>query len=486
MKLQVKNLGSIRQGEIDLDKRFYVFVGYNNSGKTYMAQVVWSVLDYLFTTTIFSFVSRVETHLPTKLSELNDATFSLDDKFINEIILKLEEELKKQVINTFNSNNLEERFSLKLKGAFNVLKNKTFIVKVTSGSKKYYLEKASNSFNFSVEEISESVIEDNKIAIDIDLDSDENIYDRFYDIFVKTLRTEVDIDESPFLLPANRSFYPSFYKELVYSDRIQNDNRDKAIKEGQNLEQIKLLSKKPYTSPAGILINRIYGLNFKGSQMATPNDYYQDLIEELKPIVGGAITEGKKGNGMIEFSLELEDKTELDMHVASSSANQLAVFYLYLKYWAHASNNFLIIDEPEENEHPENQIKLLNILMQFANRNNNKVLMTTHSPLMTDAVNNHLHLGYLKSQGLDVETIIKDNDLAFDTEGSALEHKDMGIYFFDGQSINEYEIGDYGAFFADFNKAEEKIKETSSILKGYIFELEKNQRQAKLNKNGVS
>ena len=486
MKLQVKNLGPIRQGEIDLDKRFYVFVGYNNSGKTYMAQVVWSVLDYLFATTIFSFVSRVETHLPTKLSELNDATFSLDDKFINEIILKLEEELKKQVINTFNSNNLEERFSLKLKGAFNVLKNKTFIVKVTSGSKKYYLEKASNSFNFSVEEISESVIEDNKIAIDIDLDSDENIYDRFYDIFVKTLRTEVDIDESPFLLPANRSFYPSFYKELVYSDRIQNDNRDKAIKEGQNLEQIKLLSKKPYTSPAGILINRIYGLNFKGSQMATPNDYYQDLIEELKPIVGGAITEGKKGNGMIEFSLELEDKTELDMHVASSSANQLAVFYLYLKYWAHASNNFLIIDEPEENEHPENQIKLLNILMQFANRNNNKVLMTTHSPLMTDAVNNHLHLGYLKSQGLDVETIIKDNDLAFDTEGSALEHKDMGIYFFDGQSINEYEIGDYGAFFADFNKAEEKIKETSSILKGYIFELEKNQRQAKLNKNGVS
>ena len=290
----------------------------------------------------------------------------------------------------------------------------------------------------------------------------------------------------PFFLPANRSFYPTFYKELIYNERIQNENRDKAIKSGQNIDQIKLLSRKPYTSPAGILINLVYGLNFKGSQMATPNDYYQDLIEELKPIVGGAITEGKKGNGMIEFSLELDDKSELDMHVASSSANQLAVFYLYLKYWAHESNNFLIIDEPEENEHPENQIKLLNILMRFANRNNNKVLMTTHSPLMTDAVNNHLHLGYLKSKGLDVETIIKDNDLAFDTEGSALEHKDMGIYFFDGKSINEYEIGDYGAFFADFNKAEEKIKETSSILKGYIFDLEKNQRQAKLNKNGIA
>ena len=45
MKLQVKNLGPIRQGTIDLDRRFYVFVGYNNSGKTYMSQLLWSLVD---------------------------------------------------------------------------------------------------------------------------------------------------------------------------------------------------------------------------------------------------------------------------------------------------------------------------------------------------------------------------------------------------------------------------------------------------------
>ena len=46
MKLRVNNLGPIKQGEIDLSKRFSVFVGYNNSGKTYMSQVVWSLMNF--------------------------------------------------------------------------------------------------------------------------------------------------------------------------------------------------------------------------------------------------------------------------------------------------------------------------------------------------------------------------------------------------------------------------------------------------------
>jgi predicted ATPase len=38
MKLTVNNLGAIKKGTIDLDKSVYLFVGYNNSGKTYMSK----------------------------------------------------------------------------------------------------------------------------------------------------------------------------------------------------------------------------------------------------------------------------------------------------------------------------------------------------------------------------------------------------------------------------------------------------------------
>lgn len=45
MEIAVKNFGPIKSGSIDLSKRFYVFVGHNNSGKTYMANLVWSACN---------------------------------------------------------------------------------------------------------------------------------------------------------------------------------------------------------------------------------------------------------------------------------------------------------------------------------------------------------------------------------------------------------------------------------------------------------
>jgi predicted ATPase len=45
MRLIINNLGPIKQGEIDLSKDFYVFVGYNNSGKTYMSHLFWTLFN---------------------------------------------------------------------------------------------------------------------------------------------------------------------------------------------------------------------------------------------------------------------------------------------------------------------------------------------------------------------------------------------------------------------------------------------------------
>ena len=67
MKLRVKNLGPIKQGEIDLSKRFFVFVGYNNTGKTYMAQVLWSVLMFWSDNSLLTRVYKQNYTFPDKL-----------------------------------------------------------------------------------------------------------------------------------------------------------------------------------------------------------------------------------------------------------------------------------------------------------------------------------------------------------------------------------------------------------------------------------
>jgi ABC-type lipoprotein export system ATPase subunit len=59
------------------------------------------------------------------------------------------------------------------------------------------------------------------------------------------------------------------------------------------------------------------------------------------------------------------------------------------------------------NLHPINQVLLVDLLISFTNRNNNRVLVATHSPLVAEAINNHLHLGLLKNAGVDVEDIVR-------------------------------------------------------------------------------
>jgi len=64
MQLIIQNFGPIKQGQIDLTKKFYVFVGYNNTGKTYVSQLLWSIFNretiYNFSN---SFIENPEFHL---------------------------------------------------------------------------------------------------------------------------------------------------------------------------------------------------------------------------------------------------------------------------------------------------------------------------------------------------------------------------------------------------------------------------------------
>src|SRR5690554_2377434 len=43
MKIEIQNLGAIRQAEIDLSKRLTIFCGPNNSGKTYVAFIIYAL-----------------------------------------------------------------------------------------------------------------------------------------------------------------------------------------------------------------------------------------------------------------------------------------------------------------------------------------------------------------------------------------------------------------------------------------------------------
>ena len=471
MKLRVKNLGPIKQGEIDLSKRFFVFVGYNNTGKTYMAQVLWSVLEFFGHSYIFTRKLKWDFNFSNELGVGNK--WNIDINFLLDYYQK---ELTEKIIEDLNNDSLKD-FELDLSDVFRTFIDNEFSYKFEKEKTFYTVNKAKNTTEFSIKEIEEIEyrnIKGNSIHRAL---SDETITDYLYDVISKALIPFDDYQHNVFL-PANRAFYPTFYRYIYQVAKDKNEIISKAIKAGKDVNEIRQLIKTDYSKAMDSLTGFVNGLNTN----QIPNTNYQDFINDLQKIMGGDIDiQRVEGFSPIEFKFKLNG-TVLDMHTASSSVNQLTVLNTYFKYWASEKNNFLIMDEPEENLHPKNQIALLNLLMKFANKNDNKVLITTHSPLITDAVNNHLHLGYLKSLGENIDAIIDENHLNIDKE-AAMSHEDIGVYFFDGQSIKPYEINDYGVFFRDFRKYEKEVEDTSNLLTNRIFDVleKKNDNLHKLN-----
>lgn len=133
-----------------------------------------------------------------------------------------------------------------------------------------------------------------------------------------------------------------------------------------------------------------------------------------------------------------------------------------------------MMDEPEENLHPKNQILLLDLLIDFATQNENRVLITTHSPVLANALNNYVYLDILKNDHkCDLDDIIEKHDLKYLNSSTSIARKDVGVYFFTGDRIIEYDSGHYSIYFRDFQEVSSAIDKSAETLTDYIYTKER-------------
>ncbi|MHB8164862.1 MAG: AAA family ATPase [Methanoregula sp.] len=81
-----------------------------------------------------------------------------------------------------------------------------------------------------------------------------------------------------------------------------------------------------------------------------------------------------------------KQKIDFEMRVVSSGIKDFAPILLYLKYLS-KEYDFIVIDEPEMNLHPESQAKIIEFLAMLVN-SNIQVIITTHSPYIVDHLKN--------------------------------------------------------------------------------------------------
>lgn len=486
MKISVKNLGPIKNGTVNLDERFTVFVGYNNSGKTYMANVIWSFYHHYLTTN-FSFENEktlkkiainnyqgdIEINYNKSKSELEKFTHILPQEIINDFFTNSEHPSFKNFKLKLSLGDLGHK---KLNIIWGVVENRTNDIFIHQSEDKTLFDiliaKKANE-NYYTLQRQEHLTPFNRLNNLHDaygyVYGDEN--DNFdllsiVDIFHHELLTR---RYTPYFLPANRIFYPSFYKYVYQAKKEENDILEESFRRGDNMHKnLWEIVKKPYHRNTDELLDNLFNLKSDSN----PNSEYQDLLIKLETIVGGKfILKNAEGIGLTEIILRLNNGKEIDMNFASSSNNQLAVLYLYLKYFCNRKDNLLIIDEPEENLHPNHQAALAKLLVQFANRNNNKVIVTTHSSFFTDCINNYIRLAHLRNDGVELPDDIR-KDMLSGMEDYSLKGEDFGVYFFDGERIKQYKTQKYGVYFEDFTKAEIKMKDMTDRLNGIIYENE--------------
>lgn len=489
MKLIIKNFGPIKNNSkaIDLSKNLLVFVGYNNSGKSYVSQLLWTIFNQRI---INNFAQNNLDIIENNLLE-NAKHFEVNQELIDKIIISyssfLRDALKKHTFKDLQASKLFDNISLDFEASIDEIKRgdlqASFTIKASDDNKidSNYLEikKDNNSLRFQIEE--------KKIPEDFLDFVPRTIVDRYLiagkkSILIKSIiLILLQYEHETFFLPASRSFLPIFYRYIYKIERKEREQivdklltlmQTKQDDERINLSEIKDLniSNRPYTEPINQIIESLYSLNEK-LPIVKP-EFYLNLVQKLQKIMGGEINlMSQEGIAPIEFAFKLDvSNLDLPMYLASSSVNQLTLLYLYLKYWVNEKNNFLIMDEPEENLHPENQINLLNILLQFISENDNKVLITTHSPILANAINNYIYLDVLKNEyKVDVGQIIEADQLQYVDLSISVSQEKVGVYFFTGEKIVDYQSDDYGIYFRDFRKVEDNVDKSLRILTDYIY-----------------
>jgi len=459
MKLHLQNFGPIQEASIDLTRRIYVFVGYNNSGKTYLSQLIWSIFSE---DTLQRFAKKVTAIGAVKeqlaLSEglLQAVTTQFAEFIIQDILPEVFNDSRKEFL-AHDALKLEFHFDTE---AITQLEVALHYPSLASTGGLIKMVKAKGS-------------------LEIEAQNGVPAAEQWIDCITRLLFHQT-IGQTPLFLPANRIFFPAFYKYLFQLEREDKQRMETEMSRllrllqsntnelQQALEAALEAFQSPYTAPTNTLFNKMYELNTH----SVARDYYQDLLKMLSELLGGEIVlHNVEGLGIVEFRLQLAKQTQdLPMFLASSSVNQLTTLFLYLKYWAEKHNNFLIIDEPEENLHPGNQVKLSNLLLKFATQHNNRILLNTHSPLMVENINNYVYLNILrKSTGQDVAKIIQQNRLNIDPD-IQLRQEDLGVYFFKRGKVTDLqnESNDFGIHFRDFYKVSREVSNTGKILTDYI------------------
>ncbi|MDB9423469.1 AAA family ATPase [Microcystis aeruginosa CS-564/01] len=388
MKIKLWNLGSIKEAEVDL-RPLTVIIGPNNSNKTYIAYSIYGLYQLVSLNFYDEILEKIEF-----TTQADHWSLKIDRRFydvISEVIQSYASRFSGIKLQSFFQDSSGKIFE-KTKFSIEISEDdiKTAIEKVLA----HIIEYRQSLASFGIKKIERS---DNNNEILFYPEKEAEIYDYKNMVLLDFVAGVVTFSFSDALpLPAERNVFINTYKVLANRRyKLLKENQRELLIQGRinrdrQLELLKEQGDIRYPQPVEDFLDFLTDIELenKPDPIAKNKNDFQKLADQIeKYIQNNNKTIFKKTKfGGREIKVSVKRSLEIDLYNASSSIKQLAPLLLYLRYRA-KSGDFLVIDEPEMNLHPESQVKLLESLAILVNLGV-RILLTTHSPYLMAHLNN--------------------------------------------------------------------------------------------------
>jgi predicted ATPase len=409
MKIKVSNLGIISEGTIDLSKKISLFCGQNGTGKTYLAYVIYGLLK-----------NRLrfddDNEIVDKLIENSRVTINIDFQSIFDF---------KQSMFARTKNSLSDFFGIGEDDSKKLFPK--FKIENTETEKEFKSRIISTEFttNIKIFNIEFSLIKlkgETQITISLNENISTPLRLRLFRGYIKS-SIESFLAFYPIkdvvMFPVERNSINTFSKQLSIRKQDRFDTmllfKDKE-KDIRKIESLLDFKRYPLSISDELRVaDDLVEIKKKKSK-------FYDFAEELeRELLLGEVN--ISNDGEILFIPNNSPSTKLPIQMTASIIKTLSSLVVYLKHRAE-DNDLIIIDEPEINLHPENQIILTRIFARLANKGF-RLLISTHSDYIVRELNNLLILSRK-----DNTSVMKNAEEFGYKDDEYINQEDLGVYAF--------------------------------------------------------
>lgn len=408
MILNIENLGVVKKAQIDLSKKFIVFCGKNNTGKTYTSYILQAFLTP-------NGVIHPQDCYKTIFEQLQtDGTFKIKKEYIDEWLAFTCGDLRGQIGNIF--------------GISDVTSKKLFnnLMITAEYSEEDYMNSLNDPIDISMKDGNTTVkIKKNADSDIVSLECNPVAFDHrnmrawryiYATMYILAFRTAYGAR----MLTVERNSIYTFKTELSLS---RNELIDK-IQQQANNPKIDILdivnsSSRRYPQPIRDSLRIANDLS-NVQKYVSPYSEIADIIETK--LLQGKVDTTKEGE--VEFHADGMSKTKrLPFHMSSSIVKTMASLVIYLRHIA-GKGETLIIDEPEMNFHPNVQVWLARIFALLSAKGL-RIIVSTHSDYIVRELNSLIMGGTLLKKGIKepIHSLGYNDDML-------LDYADLSVLFF--------------------------------------------------------